>query len=97
MNGIKSTLGVAISLAVLVKLSEKYKHFLLLARLLILTTLGLTPAPTSLFPATAVLPQTGSCTLPSPFCWVMLSLCPAPTLQIRLLMPYSDDTDPLHM
>lgn len=56
VNGNVSASGVAISLSLLVKLSEKCEHFLLLVRLLICATLGLTLAPTSLFPSTALLP-----------------------------------------
>lgn len=72
MKRIKNILGVAISLAVLLKLSEMCEHFLPQARLLIHSTLGLTPAPISLFPATPDLPY--YC-CPSPN---LLTLFPAP-------------------
>lgn len=76
VNGNISASGVAISLSLLIKLSEKCEHFLLLARLLIHTTLGLTLAPTSLFPSTAFLPQSCSCTLPGPSRCMTPNGCP---------------------
>jgi len=65
-KGNTSGSGVAIWLSLLIKLSKKSEHFLLLARVLLHTTLGLTLAPTSLLPSAALLPQICSCALLDP-------------------------------
>lgn len=67
VNGNLSSSRVAVSLFLLIKLPEKCEHFLLLDRLLIHATLGLTLAPTSHFPSASLLPQTCSCTLHGPY------------------------------
>lgn len=67
VNGNLSSSGVTVSLFLLIKLPEKCEHFLLLDRLLIHATLGLTLAPTSHFPSVSLLPQTCPCTLHGPY------------------------------